>query len=73
MAARLPIQVRFGQHISRLRADAGLTQEEVALRCKVSRTYLSQLETGERNPSLSSLEKIAKAFKVSLSDLMQFD
>lgn len=56
-----PIKERFGDRVRDLRAQAELSQEEAAYRCKISRTYLSQLEAGKRNPSLTSLEKIAKA------------
>ncbi len=73
MARHRPIQERFGDRVRDLRAQAELSQEEAAYRCKVSRTYLSQLEAGKRNPSLTSLEKIAKPFHISVAELMQLD
>ena len=51
-----------------LRATKGLKQRELAKKAKVDRSYISQIETGKVNPSLSILERIAKALDCNLKD-----
>lgn len=46
-----------------LRQRAGLSQEELAARCGVHRTYIGSVERGERNITLDTLQKIAKALE----------
>lgn len=69
--ARASIQLRFGRRVRNLRVEAGLSQDDLAWRCKISRTYLSQLEVGSRNPTLVIIEKIAAGLKVPMRDLME--
>jgi transcriptional regulator with XRE-family HTH domain len=59
----------FGQKIQRLRLDRGISQERLAHAVGVHRTYMGFVERGERNPTLSKIEKIAKALGVSMRDL----
>ncbi len=47
----------------------GLSQEELAFKAGVHRTYLSGIERGERNPSLKNITTIAKALEISLPEL----
>jgi transcriptional regulator with XRE-family HTH domain len=65
----LDIRIRFGRVIRRVRENQEINQEEAAERCGLHRTYYSGIERGLRNVSLVNLEKIAKGFKKSLSDL----
>ena len=60
---------QVGQNIRDARQLSGLSQEKFALLCKLDRTYISDVERGERNISLLNLRKIGKAFKVSASEL----
>jgi len=48
-----------------------LSQEELAFKAKVHRTYLGGIERGERNPSLKNIAEIAKALGVSLGQLFE--
>lgn len=61
---------KLGQNIKRLRARLKMTQEELAFRVGVDRSYMGFVERGERNPTLAVLDKIAKTLKVSLSELL---
>ena len=54
-----------------LRARQGLTQEQLAEKSGVSRTYLARLETGRQDPTLSTLEKLAKALGVKAGRLLE--
>ncbi|TPO05166.1 helix-turn-helix transcriptional regulator [Mesorhizobium sp. B1-1-5] len=62
-----------GRNFARLRAAAGLTQEQVAERADISQQYISGLERGQRNPSLETLYKIAQALSVSHVELVRPD
>ena len=66
------IQKQFGQRVRELRLATGLSQEELAFRVGVHRTYLGGIERGERNPALKNIAAIAKALDVSLSELFSF-
>ena len=59
----------LGKRIRALRNENGLTQSKLALMINVEQSYLSKLERGDRNPSLSLLEKIADAFDITLAEL----
>jgi XRE family transcriptional regulator of biofilm formation len=63
---------RFGAVLKTLREEKGLTQDTVATRAKVTKPYLSQLETGARkNPSLPVLKRLAKALGVPVTRLLE--
>lgn len=66
------IKEKVGKRIKELRQIQGLSQEEFAFRCDLDRTYITSLERGKRNISLENLEKIAKAFNMSLSEFFNF-
>jgi transcriptional regulator with XRE-family HTH domain len=61
----------FGARIRELRKDAGISQEKLAELAELHRTYVSSVERGKRNASLTSIERIAKALNVSLSRLFE--
>lgn len=65
----MEIKVRFGLRLKELRKKAGLSQEKFALECGLDRTYIAGIESGKRNISLESIEKIAKGLKISLNEL----
>lgn len=60
---------KLGKKIRDLRKAQGLSQEQLGLIAKTDRSYISEIENGLRNPSLQTLEKLAKALKVNISDL----
>lgn len=66
-----PTHKRFGERLKELRAKNDLTQEDLAYKVGVDRSYMGFLERGEKNPTLEKLTLIAKAFKISLSDLFK--
>ena len=61
---------RFSQNVKTLRLKNGWTQEELALRADLHRTYIGGIERHERNVSLLNVERIAKALKVNVKDLL---
>ncbi|MEK7559107.1 MAG: helix-turn-helix transcriptional regulator [Patescibacteria group bacterium] len=62
---------RFGQRIKELRKDREMTQEDLAFKVEVDRSYMGFVERGEKNPTLAKLIKIARSLNVSLSELFR--
>lgn len=62
---------RVGANLRRAREEPGISQEELADRAGLHRTYVSGVERGVRNPTVIVLEKIAKALKVKSSSLLE--
>jgi len=67
MAPRERVAVR----VKRIREQRGMTQEQLAEKAGISRTYLARLETARNDPTLSMLEKIAKALRVDVAKLLK--
>lgn len=65
------VRVRFGKALRRRRHKLGVSQEEFADLCGLDRTYVGGIERGERNLALVNIEKLARALKISLSDLFR--
>lgn len=61
----------FAVNLRRVREAAGISQEELADRANLDRTYVSGCERGVRNPTLRSVEKIARALSVPPSELLK--
>lgn len=60
-----------GRNLRRLRNRRGWSQEELAFRAKVDRSYVSQLETGAYSASVTMLGKLAKALDVDAADFLK--
>jgi transcriptional regulator with XRE-family HTH domain len=67
----MDIRKKFGKRLRTLREERGWSQEEFADRAGLHRTYVSAVERGVRNPTLSVLERLAKALGVSMAELVQ--
>jgi transcriptional regulator with XRE-family HTH domain len=65
------IKIRFGSAVRQSRLGKGLTQEELAFRAGLHRTYIADIERGVRNTSIVNIEKIAAALDISISDLLK--
>ena len=61
---------RFGKQLQRLRTNRGLTQEQLAVKAGLVRVYVTKLEQGEHDPTLSRLVRLAKALGVSVTELL---
>lgn len=60
---------RIGSRIRELRNEAGLSQEKLADRCGVHRTYIGAIERGEKNITAKTAEKVGSALDVSIEEL----
>ena len=59
-----------GERIRKARKDAGLTQNQLAARLSISYVNISQLERGERNPGVDTLQRIADALDLPVGELL---
>jgi transcriptional regulator with XRE-family HTH domain len=64
----MDVKLKVGQRIKTLRKHLGLSQEALALKAEVDRTYMTDVENGRRNISIEILEKIIAALEVSVTD-----
>ena len=67
----MDLAVAFGVVLRRLRIDAGLTQEKLGFEAELRRTYVSVLELGQQQPSLTTIFKLADALKTTPSKLLR--
>jgi transcriptional regulator with XRE-family HTH domain len=65
------ILLNFGENVRKERARRKLSQEKLAELAGVHRTYIGMIERGEKNITLRNIEKIARALKMSIYDLMK--
>lgn len=63
------ILINFGKRIQILRKSKSLSQEELANLTTLHRTYIGMIERGEKNITLKNIHKLAKALKISISEL----
>ncbi len=64
------IKVLFGKQLREIRMAKGISQEELAFRSGLHRTYVSSVERGERNISIVNIQKLAEALGVAISSLV---
>ena len=62
------ILIKFGNKVRKERAKLGLSQEKLATKVGVHRTYIGMIERAEKNITLENIEKVAKALGLKLSD-----
>jgi transcriptional regulator with XRE-family HTH domain len=65
------VQKLVGRNVARLRKAADITQAELAARMDVDRAYISGLERGERNPTISSVARVSAALGTKISTLFE--
>ncbi len=66
------IREKVGKRIKDIRHKLGITQEELADKAEIHRTYIASLEVGKRNISIVTLEKIVIALEVSMSEFFNY-
>jgi len=67
----IDLKALLGMTIKRQRTSLGISQQELAHRAGLHRTYISDLERGARNPSVESIEKLAAALQISVAKLFE--
>lgn len=66
----MDIRARLGSNVRRLREEKGWSQEDYADRAEIHRTYVSDIERGRRNPTITVVEKLAVPFVIAPGDLL---
>lgn len=66
----MEIRKRLGLNVRRLRQEKGWSQEDYADRAGIHRTYVSDIERGLRNPTITVVEKLAKPLEVDAGRLL---
>jgi transcriptional regulator with XRE-family HTH domain len=61
----------FGQKVRAIRKDKNISQEELAFKAEMHRTYIGMIERAEKNITLLNIEKIAKALNINIIDLLK--
>jgi transcriptional regulator with XRE-family HTH domain len=62
------IRKSYGEHLKIFRKKKGLSQEDLAFKSTIHRTYISEVERGRRNISIVNIAKIAKALNLSIKE-----
>ena len=70
MKKRLPTEI-FGETVRRFRENEGISQEALAERCGLHRTYIGSIERGERNVSLANIVRVAHALGLEPGSLLE--
>ena len=65
------VKKAFGERVSKLRREAGFSQEQIADLADLDRSYIGGVERGDRNISLVNIHKIARALKIKPAILFQ--
>ena len=65
------ILIKFGNKVREERIKLGLSQEELAGRAGVHRTYIGMIERAEKNITLENIQKIAKALNINICNLFE--
>ena len=71
MSKKKRIEQLFGQVLQETRKSRGLSQEELGFEANYHRTYISQLERGQKNPSLNAIFRLARALGVKPSEMIR--
>ena len=62
---------KLGENLKRIRTAKGISQGEISRKLEVDKSFVSNIENGKTNPTLSTIAKIAKAIGVSIGELMK--
>lgn len=72
MKVTLPVlKLAISNNIKRIRKEQGISQEKLALKANIDRSYMSELERQLANPSIEALLKIGNALEVTPSELLR--
>lgn len=69
MELKQEILIKFGERVREIRKEKGFSQEELAHKADLHRTYIGMIERAEKNITLVNIEKIANALNVSINNL----
>ena len=67
----MDIKLRIGKRIKELRLKKSISQEQLALRAEIDRTYMTSVENGKRNISIQNIEKIINALETTFEEFFK--
>jgi len=70
MDKKIELLKKFGEKVREERLKRGLSQEELAGKASVHRTYIGMIERGEKNITLTNIKKVASAFDLKIDQLL---
>ena len=70
MKSKNKILIKFGEKVREIRKEKGLSQEELACKAHLHRTYIGMIERAEKNITLINIAKIANAFELEIKGLL---
>lgn len=62
---------KLGMNLKRIRTEKGISQGSIARMLKIDKAFISNVENGKTNPTLATIEKIAKALEISIDELVK--
>lgn len=65
--------IKFGRRITELRLRQGVSQENLAFQSGINRTYMGEIERGEKSPTLATIAKIAKGLGLTIKQVMDYE
>lgn len=71
MKEKSEYNVRFGRRLAVLRVEHSLSQEELAFKCELNRTYIGTIERGEKSATVNTIYKLAKGLGVSPKEFFE--
>ncbi|MDC1465848.1 helix-turn-helix transcriptional regulator [Polaribacter sp.] len=71
MVLKKEILIKFGLNVREIRVKKGLSQEELAYKADMHRTYIGMIERAEKNITLLNIQKIANALELKIQDLVE--
>ena len=71
MESKEKILINFGGRVRKFRKEKGLSQEQLAFKANLHRTYIGRIERAEKNITLINIEKIANALEVEILQLFE--
>lgn len=69
MDSKQNVLIKFGEKVREIRKEKGLSQEELAYKANLHRTYIGMIERAEKNITLINIDKIACALETTIKDL----
>ncbi|MDA3928515.1 MAG: helix-turn-helix transcriptional regulator [Prolixibacteraceae bacterium] len=67
----MTLQIQFGKRVREIRNSHGLSQEALAYKAGIDRTYMTDIENGKRNVSIQNIEKIINALELPIEDFFK--
>ncbi len=67
----MDIKLKIGKRIKELRLKKSISQEQLALRAEIDRTYMTSVENGKRNISIQNIEKIINALETTFEEFFK--